>query len=517
LAPPTDTDGDGAPDCTDYDDDNDGMIDINDRCPGEPDGTGVPICDRLNIKHDIVVSPDGIPGDRFGAGLAIDANRLAVGEPGRNRVSIFESEDGAWQRVATVEPAGTAALYGFSVALSRDVLVVGDPTARTVEVRSRGASGAWELRRRIDDADFGALSELGLSVAVGDGYFIASAPTAFRFGYSRGALVFGRVSELGEVSDLRLIDHPLPRLQGGGDRFGNSITARGNRIAIAAWSSYYTTSITMDGFVTVWEVPPVAAGEPPELLGFMAPTAVTPYSIPEKLGTHLALDPFGGLIASTTRHSPYGHFGVGFTPRPDGEWSQVQPGSLSYPSLGSSSYSRGFDTSGSLHVATWRDGGGATRIERLTAAGRSELVGFLPINAQLTTGDFGDAVAIGGTLVASGSPDVTDDGAPASGLVRIFDLSSEGCEGDPVDCNANGILDGCEIARGAAVDTDDDLRIDSCERALGDLNLDGEVDATDLSIVLVAWDTIDESADATGDGIVDAADLSRVLANWGTL
>jgi hypothetical protein len=102
-------------------------------------------------------------------------------------------------------------------------------------------------------------------------------------------------------------------------------------------------------------------------------------------------------------------------------------------------------------------------------------------------------------------------------LVRIFDLSSEGCEGDPVDCNANGILDGCEIARGAAVDTDDDLRIDSCERALGDLNLDGEVDATDLSIVLVAWDTIDESADATGDGIVDAADLSRVLANWGTL
>lgn len=522
LAPPTDTDGDGAPDCADYDDDNDGISDAVDRCPGEPDGTGVPICYRLNIKHDVVVSPDGIPGDRFGAGLAIDANRLAVGEPGRNRVSIFESEDGAWQRVATVEPAGTAALYGFSVALSGDVLVVGDPTARTVEVRSRSASGAWELRRRIDDADFGMLIQLGLSVAIGDGYFIASAPFAVRSWYSRGAVVFGRVSEVGEVSDLRLIDHPLPRLSGGGDRFGNSITARGSRIAIAAWYSGYYSASVADGFVTVWEVPPVAVGEPPELLGFMAPTAVSTYYFPEKLGTHLALDPFGGLIASTTVYpTSYGpssgRFGIGFSLRPDGDWSQLQPGSVSYPSLNYSSYSRGFDTSGSLHVATWRDGGGATRVERLTAAGRSELVGFLPINAQLTTGDFGDAVAIGGTLVASGSPDVMDDGVAASGLVRVFDLKGMGCEGDPVDCDGNGVLDGCDFANGTAIDTDDDLRIDSCERALGDLNLDGEVDATDLSIVLVAWDTIDESADATGDGIVDAADLSRVLANWGTL
>ncbi len=526
FAPPIDSDGDGQPDCSDYDDDNDGIQDVNDRCPGEADGpptnVGVPVCQRLDLPVVEIASPDGIAGDRFGAGLAIDGDRLAIGEPGRNRVSIFEFTKSGWQRAGVVEPAGAATTYGFSVALRGDVLVIGDPSARAVEVRVRDAQGVWNLSRRIDDADFGQLHTLGRSVAIGDGFFIASAPLATRNGISAGVVVFGRLDHAGTISQLQLIDHPAPR-SAGGLWFGTSITTRGNRFAISARYSS-TMPLYDEGCVTLWEAPTDQATAPPQYLGIALPKLVSGSNEPTRqLGTHLALDPFGGMLASSTRDPSllyYGRFAAGFAPAPDGSWMQIWDGDSVYPSSGSGSetYSFGFDTSGNLHVATWLRGNGATRVERMTSIGRSELVGFLPIDASTgTASNFGDTVAISGTLVASGSPDITVDGLPASGLVRIFDLCGiDGGSGE-VDCNNNGIRDGCELATGAAVDTDEDLLIDACERAKGDLNLDGEVDAADLSIVLVAWGTMEPSADATGDGVVDAADLSRVLVNWGTL
>ncbi len=48
----------------------------------------------------------------------------------------------------------------------------------------------------------------------------------------------------------------------------------------------------------------------------------------------------------------------------------------------------------------------------------------------------------------------------------------------------------------------------------GDVNLDGNVDAQDLSAVLANWNG-SGSGDINGDGTVGGADLSAVLANWG--
>lgn len=48
----------------------------------------------------------------------------------------------------------------------------------------------------------------------------------------------------------------------------------------------------------------------------------------------------------------------------------------------------------------------------------------------------------------------------------------------------------------------------------GDLNDDGVVDGTDLSILLGAWGTADPIADITGDGDVNGSDLAVVLGNW---
>jgi hypothetical protein len=50
----------------------------------------------------------------------------------------------------------------------------------------------------------------------------------------------------------------------------------------------------------------------------------------------------------------------------------------------------------------------------------------------------------------------------------------------------------------------------------GDLNCDGMIDASDLSVLLGAWGT-SGAADIDGNGVVGASDLSILLANWGSV
>jgi probable HAF family extracellular repeat protein len=49
---------------------------------------------------------------------------------------------------------------------------------------------------------------------------------------------------------------------------------------------------------------------------------------------------------------------------------------------------------------------------------------------------------------------------------------------------------------------------------LGDLDLDGQVDADDLALILAAWGTNDPIADLNDDGTVNGADLGTLLASW---
>ena len=52
----------------------------------------------------------------------------------------------------------------------------------------------------------------------------------------------------------------------------------------------------------------------------------------------------------------------------------------------------------------------------------------------------------------------------------------------------------------------------------GDLDQNGEVDASDLGLLIAAWNTdgsIVEGSDLKGDGIVCAADLGLLIGAWG--
>ncbi len=103
----------------------------------------------------------------------------------------------------------------------------------------------------------------------------------------------------------------------------------------------------------------------------------------------------------------------------------------------------------------------------------------------------------------------------ATGLVRAM-----GFDGAlPFDCNASGIPDACEIADGSLDDADGNGVPDCCEQGTKckgcatDLDGDGQVGASDLSLLLANWGSA--AGDVNGDGTTDAADLSDLLAGWG--
>ena len=48
-----------------------------------------------------------------------------------------------------------------------------------------------------------------------------------------------------------------------------------------------------------------------------------------------------------------------------------------------------------------------------------------------------------------------------------------------------------------------------------DLNGDGTVDGSDLSMILSAWGNGDAFKDTNGDGVIDGQDLAKVMAAWG--
>ena len=103
----------------------------------------------------------------------------------------------------------------------------------------------------------------------------------------------------------------------------------------------------------------------------------------------------------------------------------------------------------------------------------------------------------------------------ATGLVRAM-----GFDGAlPFDCNASSVPDACEIADGLLADANGNGIPDCCESGTGckgcatDLDGDGQVGASDLSLVLANWGSA--AGDVNGDRTTDAADLSDLLAGWG--
>ena len=84
------------------------------------------------------------------------------------------------------------------------------------------------------------------------------------------------------------------------------------------------------------------------------------------------------------------------------------------------------------------------------------------------------------------------------------------------DCNANGQRDSYEIGKNLAADTNANSRIDSCDMADGDLDLNGVIDTADLSLLILNFGPCQGCPDDfDGDGDVTTADIALLLLNFG--
>ncbi len=87
------------------------------------------------------------------------------------------------------------------------------------------------------------------------------------------------------------------------------------------------------------------------------------------------------------------------------------------------------------------------------------------------------------------------------------------------DCNNDGIPDLEQIEQGILEDADGSFVPDICEPdCSGDLSKDGIVDATDLGLLIAAWNTdgtVVPGSDLNGDGLVNSADLGLLIGAWG--
>lgn len=135
-------------------------------------------------------------------------------------------------------------------------------------------------------------------------------------------------------------------------------------------------------------------------------------------------------------------------------------------------------------------------------------------------------------VIGTSAPEVSDRNRRGQWRINWYhsmiaidgmEQSMDGFEGDTwwtkastvVDCDGNGSDDGADIA-GGAPDTDGDGRLDSCEQALGDLNLNGTIDQGDIFIVLGWWQfPTGAPCDFDNDGQVGGRDLGFVLARFG--
>ena len=106
------------------------------------------------------------------------------------------------------------------------------------------------------------------------------------------------------------------------------------------------------------------------------------------------------------------------------------------------------------------------------------------------------------------TPDCNNNGVPDS-----CDIESRFAR----DCDLNNVPDSCDIAAGA-LDENSDGRIDACNYALGDFDLDNAVSSSDLGFLLIFFGEIDPPfGDLNGSGVCDAEDLGQLLGNYGIL
>jgi len=192
---------------------------------------------RLDTK---LLAPDGAAGDRFGAGVALSGDTALVGAPGddvgadadRGAAHVFVRSASGWTWQARLDAAGSDVgdRFGASVALEADRALVGAPGVAVGGIAGLGAAWVfqragttWSEQARLAAADAAANDAFGSAVALSGSRAVVGAPQRAAVG---GAYVFER-----DVSTWTQQAVLVPGAAGGG-RAGARVALAGDTIVL---------------------------------------------------------------------------------------------------------------------------------------------------------------------------------------------------------------------------------------------------------------------------------------------
>jgi hypothetical protein len=140
--------------------------------------------------------------DVFGWSVAISGETIVVGAPSRDDAAgldqgaayVFVRSGGVWRQQQKLEAsdAATGAFFGFPVAISGETVVVGAPFHDDAAGADQGAAyvfvrsgGVWSQQQKLLASDAGAVDVFGASVAISGETIVVSAPVN-----DDGAIIF---------------------------------------------------------------------------------------------------------------------------------------------------------------------------------------------------------------------------------------------------------------------------------------------------------------------------------------
>jgi len=210
----------------------------------EREGDGWVFAERL--------TPDaGTHGDRFGAAVALDEGRLAVGAPqddgpgvdtdpsdDRGAVFVYRHGSGGWELEAELaaHDGGAGDRFGSALDLQGDTLLVGaamdDDHSGSAYVFQRKDGGWTQVARLVPD-DRGFLDELGCAVALSGDVAVVGAHhhDEETTNKDRGAAYVYRRSDDGWKLVQKLVASDGAKF----DEFGNAVAVDGDTILVGAW------------------------------------------------------------------------------------------------------------------------------------------------------------------------------------------------------------------------------------------------------------------------------------------
>lgn len=207
-----------------------------------------------------LTSPNPSSVGNFGSAVSADGDRLAIGEPKYRRVSdnlevgavhIYRRvpAPGQWQLEATLEGAQANARFGQAIKLRAGQFGQLDQLAVGAVLEDDGAQGLtdvgalyvfvrstqWAQQARILAADRQLNDRLGIAVDIQENVLLAGAANDDKTaGTDAGSAYLFNRGGLGMWIETNKLRATLPQPN---ERFGQSVSLQGNRIAIGAYCS----------------------------------------------------------------------------------------------------------------------------------------------------------------------------------------------------------------------------------------------------------------------------------------